>query len=355
MKRLLITIFGLHCLSVSALAGARVMQGFVPDWQQPPAEGAGAGNWSAWCVPTSAANLIGYWEDERGEPIADGFVFPSTDPGGFGVPAWKDYLADPGRPAPGAPAPVTPTDLGWFLNTNNNGDQGVPGGNNAHAGTFLEDIDAGLSNFLNLQQPSQWTTGTRGKSFASGFDPSGNLATIHQNAVSAFAEIQHEIDRNRPVLITWAHWQLLSTGNTLSAVTGSGNELEHGGTFFDFDPAVAPFPFTDPDFETNEVWNGLDGQGNLGHTVTAVGYIPAGDLDDPTGNTDWIIVHDNVSSPRNVIVPLDFSVWRANTTAVPEPGVSLVIVLGLGAWGSRRKPWRRVSDRTVVPIPGFSN
>jgi hypothetical protein len=67
----------------------------------------------------------------------------------------------------------------------------------------------------------------------------------------------------------------------------------------------------------------------LGHAVTAVGYIPAGDVLDPgptlqgiMAPTDWVIVHDNwASTPRNVIIPFDFlNNWVANTYAFPDPG-----------------------------------
>jgi hypothetical protein len=76
----------------------------------------------------------------------------------------------------------------------------------------------------------------------------------------------------------------------------------------------------------------------LGHAVTAVGYIPAGDLLDQgpalgLGLTDWVIVHDNwASTPRNVIIPFDWvNNWVANTYAYPDPGflrLTNIIVTG---------------------------
>ena len=77
------------------------------------------------------------------------------------------------------------------------------------------------------------------------------------------------------------------------------------------------------------MWNLYDGDLGLGHAVTAVGYIPQGDVLDPgptlpgiMAPTDWVIVHDNwASTPRNVIIPFDFlNNWVANTYAFPDPG-----------------------------------
>jgi hypothetical protein len=80
------------------------------------------------------------------------------------------------------------------------------------------------------------------------------------------------------------------------------------------------------------VWTNYISDTALGHAVTAVGYIPAGDADDKwlpaglNGPTDWVIVHDNwFSTPRNVIIPYTsqltnfVATWIANSTAVPWP------------------------------------
>ena len=57
----------------------------APDWNQPlsyafpngpgPNPSPGLDPYDAWCAPTAAANLIGYWEDGRGVPIGDGMPF----------------------------------------------------------------------------------------------------------------------------------------------------------------------------------------------------------------------------------------------------------------------------------------
>jgi hypothetical protein len=117
---------------------------------------------------------------------------------------------------------------------------------------------------------------------------------------------------------------------------GAMDESQFGGDYYTFNAGPPP---ADP-WGNDEVWPEapLDPQLNLGHTVTAVGYINAGDPDDPNapGNpTDWVIVHDNVGgTARNVIVPLTATeytaVWVANTNAqrvgdlpVPTPSMAL--------------------------------
>ncbi|MDP7179426.1 MAG: hypothetical protein QF749_14195, partial [Verrucomicrobiota bacterium] len=81
---------------------------------------------------------------------------------------------------------------------------------------------------------------------------------------------------------------------------GGAGESTNGGTFYGFETT-----FNEDPWGNDESWNGENGDGNLGHTVTAVGYILADDADDPIGGggggggatestgTDWVIVHDN--------------------------------------------------------------
>ncbi|MCH2186367.1 hypothetical protein MK280_10900, partial [Myxococcota bacterium] len=103
-------------------------------------------------------------------------------------------------------------------------------------------------------------------------------------------------------------------------------------------PAVGDDPW-----DNGEIWsNEEEGpERSLGHTTLAVGFIQAGDPDDPfaaNNPTDWVIVHDNVdATPRNVIVPLSpavyaSGVWVANTTVATA--VSAVPLSGAWAFWS---------------------
>jgi hypothetical protein len=113
-------------------AAAKFVDGLVPDWNQPYnyASPSGPGpdpvpnapnQWNDWCVPTSAANLAGYWTDYHGIPVADTTAYSGSTVAWGAGPSWQDYLADSNR-APqqvftgSLPSPVT--DIGWYLDTN---------------------------------------------------------------------------------------------------------------------------------------------------------------------------------------------------------------------------------------------
>lgn len=355
------------CLAIGAAglshASAVFVPGDVPDWNQPyqyhplPAgpgpdpNPAGFDPFDAWCTPTSASNLLGHWEDVYGFPVSDHLPFPGSLPWP-GPPLWHDWnLGDP-RPAPGVAPVGIDGDLGWFMDTNNTGS--TLRSNGFHIGTFLKDTHVGLAELL-VQAASltsgvgTWTTGTRAPSFALGLDSSGATATAHPTAASAFAEIKGEIDAGRTILVTWSNWNIVP--GPLLPPSGVG-EASYGGAFHTF---LGGPPSPDP-WGNGEDWEVPGDPGlYLGHVTTAVGYIVAGDPDDPNapGNpTDWVIVHDNaVPTPRNVIVPLTASEygthWVGNTNAnrvIPLPALGpfglLVLCLALIAtawWISSRR------------------
>ena len=349
---------------------AKFIKGVVPDWNQPyrytaqfPKGGPGpdpnnqtpfspVDQWNDWCAPTSAANLAGHWADYYGAPVADTTPFSGSTVAWKAGPSWQDYLADGfARPAPqGAPGPlpVPPTDIGWYMDSN----LGVPYdppavgvmggfffGNGPHAGTFLKDIHVGLKNYLNsLYSFSNgvWNTGTEGRAFAAGMNPTGGVAQILGDPVTAFNEVTNEINRNHTLILCYLHWNVgMAPAIGLPSVN-TNTESDFGGTYYQW--GLPPAPGTTN--AENEVWNLYEGDMGLGHAVTAVGYIPQGDVLDPgpalgLGFTDWVIVHDNwFSTPRNVIIPFDFvgsGNWVANTYAWPDPGflrLTNIIVAG---------------------------
>ena len=328
--------------------GIRFVRGLVPDWNQPylytvqsPNGGPGpdpapvvVNQWNAWCAPCSAANLAGHWADYHRAPVADATPFAgSTMP--WADPSWQDYLADgtnrpPPQAAPG-PLPASVTDIGWYLDTNlgvpyDNGLGSMGGrfwGNPPHTGTFLKDIDVGLQPFLNSLYAigaAGWLTGTQGKTYASGAAPTGGVAQLLLSPAQAFGEVVSEVARSRTLILSYRHWNIAALPVTPIPVEGSATEAQMGGTYYTFNSSPGGTNAED------EEWNLEDTPFGLGHAVTAVGYIPAGDLFDPgtslgMGPTDWVIVHDNwASTPRNVVIPFDFAVnWVANTSAGPDP------------------------------------
>ena len=365
----------LCALSGRAFAQAVFVQGLVPDWNQPyfytPGPGGNGGpgpdplpgavnQWNAWCAPTSASNLAGHWADRHGNlNVADSMPFPGSTVNWAVGPSWQDYLgdADPARPAPRNPGaggpPYVTTDIGWYMDTN----RGVPYdsgagsmggddlGNNPHVGTYLKDIHVGLGNHLLQTDPSTpWTTGTQGLAFAAGLAPDGvTPATTHLNPASAFGEVMSEINHSHTMILSYMHWAINSTQFQLMPAGGPGDESFNGGDYYTWGTWSPGQPSTVGD----EEWNGEEGGLGLGHAVTAVGYIPAGDFDDVgpqlgLGPTDWVIVHDNWSgTPRNVIIPYNSGgTWVANTNAVPEPGTLVMIAGGVAMLLLRRRTRR---------------
>ncbi len=351
------------CAATIAVAGPVFVSGFVPDWNQPyfytPASPNGGPGpdphpgapdpWNAWCAPTSAANLIGHWEDARHDPCADGSVFPASTVMWAAGPSWQDFLGDGSgmRPPAGDGLPPYSTDLGYYMDTNT---LGLNYGNPAHVGTFLKDLHIGLWRYLQSVEPGRWTTGTQGRGFAAGVQSNGiTPAAMHPNAASAFAEITSEINAGRTVLVTWTDWFVMPVNLPPIPGTGDPNDGEAMYTtyFYDFSPT----PGGGDPWGNDEEWNYDDSGTNLGHVTTAVGYLAANDPLNPMPGTDWVIVHDNVGgTPRNVAIPLTaatFLRWVANTNANnTQPGVTLQ------TFGLDDNPAHPISSPIGV-IPGF--
>jgi hypothetical protein len=346
---LMLALLMLGVLPERALA-TQFVSGLVPDWNQPyhytpasmnggPGPDPGApgqvNQWNAWCAPSSAANLAGHWADFRGLSVADTTAFPNSTVFWAVGPSWQDYEADgtATRPAPqpiNGWVPPTKTDIGWYMDSNRGVlfdiGPGVMGGygygNAGHTGTYIKDIHAGLLKYLGYSLDATvvaWTTGTRGKSYAAGTGPTGAVATIYANAAEAFGDVKLEIDRNRTLILSYLHWIINPTGLQLLPA-GVNTESGFGGAYYTW--GVYPGGGNGED----EEWNNYAGGDGLGHAVTAVGYIPAGDPDDQwqaaglQGPTDWVIVHDNwATTPRNVIIPFNYAgTWAANSFADPE-------------------------------------
>lgn len=345
---------------------AKYVKGIVPDWNQPyqyiAPNGPGpdpnhvwqfappADQWNDWCAPCSGANLVGHWTDLYGAPVADTTPHPGTTVGWAAGQSWQDYLADGfARPLPqfGPLAlPVPTTDIGWYMDCNrmvnyDNGGFGLMGGfyfgNNPHVGTYLKDIGPGLQAFLSDRYSvagGGWDTGTEGRQYAAGMSPTGGVAQILGDPVSAFNTLKFEIDRNHALIVSFLHWNIAAAAigpNQIGILplVGTNAESDFGGAYYQW---IFPPPIPSVTNAEDEEWDMYPGDMGRGHAVTAVGYIPQGDALDPgpalgLGPTDWVIVHDNwASTPRNIIIPFDFidgmgnQNWVANTYAFPDPG-----------------------------------
>ena len=350
LKLVILLAAALTTVAMTALGAAKFVSGCVPDWNQPydytspngpgPDPAANVPNqWNDWCVPTSAANLAGYWSDYGGLPVADTTAYPNSTVAWGAGPSWQDYLADSNRPPQQAfaqPLPSPVTDIGWYLDTNRgvNYDGGVAKlmggyffGDNNHNGTRLKNTHVGLQYFLNSRYSLSggvfWKTGTEGVGYAAGVDPAGQAAQQLPNTVSGFAEIVSEINTDHPLILWFTYWDPVATAHTI-AQTGTSTESQFGGTYYTWGSDPGPTNIN------GEEWNYYNDGYALGHAVTCVGYIVSNDVDDiysGTSNaTDWVIVHDNwPTTARNVIIPFKaFNAWKAGewvatTTAVPWP------------------------------------
>ena len=308
--RTAMVVGGILLITVVASGGAAWVSGVVPDWNQPTWHGASGINggptngWAAWCAPTAAANLLGHWQDFHGRAIADGPAFPLSGAPWPLWPAYQDYQAN-GAPTRGT-AVAAPDDVGWYVDTNRQGDPSH-GNGPPHAGTLLGNVSPGplgLNKFFVDAGQTTFVALTHGAIYS---DPqTQTLASV----AAGFDELKRQVDADRTAVAHFTHWNLVPFTNGPSAAPSPTTESEYGLAYFTFGGFV---PSSDP--ELGEEWSGEKGANALGHSVTVVGYIPAGTPDDPSvlGNTDWVVVHDNWSvTPRNVAVPFG-SVWAANT------------------------------------------
>ena len=284
----------------------------VPDWIQPFYSGAPGGlfgQWSAWCVPSSAANIVGYYRDFHNvQAIGDDLVFLAHYP--WGNPRFKDDLADGSG--------GTRADLGWFFDTNGLG----VGGAGAHRGTKLADVESGLLGYFSnhgMQCVEVTNYGAQQPNLDPNvfvdFDNTGDPQTTHNDA-DAFTLITQEIDAGRPILGHFKHGNI----NTLYYVYDPANGLfpdafHYSVNEWGFDPTIGCND-SYVDQQSGETW---DCELGLGHTVTIVGYWLGSDPTNPlSGSVDAVLVLDNGDpgqpSPRvPYVLPWTNSPWAGIT------------------------------------------
>lgn len=328
------------CLA-PAFAVPVTVSGLAPNWDQPydypdafdasgppmnPNPGMPGDPWDDWCVPVSAAMLIGHWEDVFGrvglaDGSPDGNQGGANTYGGPGWPArsWHDRTAD-GTVLRGTGGIE---DLGWYMDTNDRGNPAFP---NPHDGTYYMDVAPGLNDFFTavgtgVGQPAEnLVAATQGTGAAFGGLTEADLRMV----------LQTEINANRTAIAHFTHWNLIGPGGP-----GQGNGMEIGeGEFI-----PGEYSFGSPSMgKRDEVWNLENGEFGLGHSVTVVGYDT-----DLFGNVSHLIVHDNwPTTVRNVKVPvgaLGAGELVAITTVIPEPSMlALWVFGGVGlVWARRRR------------------
>lgn len=322
MKRIVCSSAALSaCLCLALTSGAQVtnyVNGLVPNWDQPHYypdplgfDPTGPGPWfpgapfSAWCAPTSTAMMMGYWEDYHGRVLLSDSCPDGIQalPGSYAGPAWgagpkwHDFTADGFAGSPN-PHPLRGTrqvnDLGWYMDTNNIGDPGLPNG--PHVGTQILDSVIGAINFLaasTVPQPFQvviWGTHP-----VFGGVPLQVLADM----------CKPEVDGNRPVIAHFQHWAVIGPAGPGEGLGNETTESQFGSSDYVWGPANPNGPY-------GEQYNMRYDAEGLGHAVTVVGYTAVGQ------NVTHLIVHDNwAGTVRNVRVPVQGSPLVAITTMTP--------------------------------------
>ena len=244
----------------------------VPDTNQPPTQTllSTQADPTNFCAPIAMANVLEYWDDVMSHANA------------------QEVTA-------GLPPETVAEYLGWFMDTNNNGD---PDRANAGSkGTNWLDITPGTIEYVRWDATHNYPASPPPPAPAL---PAGKLGydwgvihtcdTDYNVTLNLF---KSEIDSGRPLVVTFDYWNPVDksiavvdpeTGETI-------NVFVWGGLTYDSLPPAPP-----------EHWTYSD----VGHAVTGVGYKLAWDPDGagPIPLADWVIVHDNWSTtPENVAIP----------------------------------------------------
>jgi len=258
------------CLYFSAgLNAQHVIIPDVPDNSQPPGQTlASTLNTSNYCSPFAALNIIEYWEHSVGHAYANGVTA-------------------------GLPSKEVAEYIGWFMDTNDNGSpHRLNGTYGRMAGTYTVDQEHGFREYIEYDSvqafgfPYTIPVGKRG----TGWD-------IMLELNPDFMMYCMTIDEDRPVKVDFSHWNISPAGyDTL--LEADSVHIYKWGEFM-------PVSGTQDDNDPLENWNDEEGETNIGHAVTGVGYLTQfvipGSADPPA---DYLIVHDNWgNTPENIAIP----------------------------------------------------
>ena len=309
-------------------AGINLVTGNFADWNQPADYANPTDNWMAppdgptggvtnWCSPTAAANIMGWFEDNSGDPnlmgIADGYTAPNAE-----TPYPDNGVADGSPDYQQNQWHDGTMELGYWMDT-----QGWQSGSGS--GTPQNNLPGGLQSYIGSAVPmTQWTiwnhpwTGSNG---AAGWQDYLGSVMGTPTLPPVTTPPTNGITSNDPVLISWDTWVTPGTG-----AVGTQGQVEWYN------------------------WSQTSGEP---HCTTGVGYAANYDPDGPSGGlpaTDWVIVYDNwpsTGATTGGLVGVPFwtqqstTLWR-NTTHleyegfIPEPSVAMLMLVFLaGSAGCR--------------------
>jgi hypothetical protein len=279
-----------HDATVTAHFALGTLIANVPDTNQPPTNTLNTtnNNTSNYCAPIAMVNILGYWDYVKGLLNAKNVTTFN------GTPPNLNYVAEY---------------LGYFMDTNNENPPLF--GNGPHAGTYAKNITPGNLDYVLWDAAHNFTTPPPAL-------PDGKLGHIWNGTddyfnnphpgSTGFDFIKSEIDAGQPLVVCYRWWNLLFG----TSVT----DPQSGKVIYVYQWGSQTYNSTYPP----EQWNGLYGDGCIGHAVTCVGYIlnwnPGSGL--PVGN--YTIVHDTwATTPENIAVPWNSpgGPWNSSHSVLP--------------------------------------
>lgn len=263
----LIVLLGLFIICIPCNAQQQVFIEHVPDYSQPPAANLPSTvDKTNYCAPFAFLNIVEYWDSVQVHPYARGLMA-------------------------GLPGKETVEYMGWFMDTNN---QGSPARDNDNVrplakGTYVMDQWMGAEEYILFDNINKFLFpySVPPQKISYGWD-------IQLVPVPEFMIFKDEIDLGNPVKLDFMYWSILPSGGFIFNpelaedtvfIYDWSNVVDESGTIDENDPP--------------ESWNLAEGEGGIGHAVTAVGY-----LENYVADTSYVIVHDNwANTPKNITVP----------------------------------------------------
>ena len=240
----------------------------VPDYNQPPDSTITfTRDRSNYCAPMAFANIVAYWDSVQNHAFARNVM------GGLPGKEVAEYI-------------------GWFMDTN---DQGNPGRENGTGrlsakGTYGHDQWMGAQEYIHFD-----SVNTFGYPNTIPKEKVGYSWDIQQGPFTPFMDLKAELDKQSPVKADFLYWNIFPTGNYLTDSLFSVDTVY----IYEWGLLVGNSGSVD-ERDPQETWNlSEDPLGNIGHAVTVVGY-----LENYKADTSYVIVHDNwPNTPRNIAIP----------------------------------------------------
>jgi len=247
----------------------------VPDYAQPPDSTIKfTRDRSNFCAPMAFANIVAYWDSVQNHAFAQNVM------GGLPGREVAEYI-------------------GWFMDTN---DQGNPGRDNgtgrpSSPGTYGHDQWMGAQEYIQFDSLHNGGYPDTVPEYKVGYG-----RDIQQVPVADFMILKEELDTYSPVKADFKYWNIIPTGTYLTDSLFADDTVY----IYEWGLMVGNSGSVD-ERDPQEIWNLSEDQlDNIGHAVTVVGY-----LENYIADTSYVIVHDNWSNtPKNIAIP-----WLQNTVS----------------------------------------